>query len=364
MLKHPTKLEINLKSLVHNLNYYKSLVPSETKMMAMVKAFSYGNGGYELAEILQQNNIDYFGVAFNKEGVKLRKSGITTKIAVMNPDSDISDIIEYNLEPTFFSISKLKYFISQLKDYSGKKIPVHLKFNTGMNRLGFSEHEKQDLLGILKSTEKVFVQSVFSHLSASDEAIHDDFTHEQIAKLTKICNTIEGDLPYKFMKHITNSLGVERFPEASFDMVRIGIGLYGFSSENQGKLKNVSTLKTEISQIRNVAKGETVGYNRKWKVNKESKIAIIPIGYGDGISRQLSNGVGEVLINKQKALIVGNVCMDICMLDITNINAKEGDEVIIFGDDYPADKLAEKLNTISYEIITAVSERVERVYLG
>jgi len=358
-----SKLIINLKAIVHNFNYYKSLVPKKTKIMVMVKAFSYGNAGHEIAKILQKKNIDYLGVAFSKEGVALRKAGIVTKIAVMNSDLDIENIIKYNLEPTFYSISKLKNFISQLKDYSEKKIPIHIKINTGMNRLGFNENEIKDLIELLKNAKSFFVQSVFSHLVASDEAVHDDFTREQILNFKKISTFIENALQYKFIKHIANSLGTERFPEASLDMVRIGIGLYGFSSSNQYKLMNVSTLKTKISQIRTVEKGETVGYNRKWKVEKESIIAIIPIGYGDGISRQLSNGVGQVLINKQQAPIVGNVCMDICMVDITNITANEGDEVIIFGDDYTANEIAKLLNTISYEIITGISERVKRVYM-
>lgn len=363
MSNHPTKLIINLKAIVHNFNYYKSLVPSKTKIMVMVKGLSYGCGTHEVAQILEKNNVDYLGVAFTKEGLALRKAGINTKIIVMNPDDDVDEILKYNLEPTFFCFSKLKQFIGQLKSFPNANIPIHIKINTGMNRLGFNHNEVENLISILKEAKNYYVKSVFSHLAASDEEIHDSFTRQQISEFKKIVLNFENALPYKFTKHIANSLATERFPEASFDMVRIGIGLYGFSPFNQGKLLNVSTLKTKISQIRKVRKGETVGYNRKWVVDNDSEIAIIPIGYGDGINRKLSNGVGQVFVNKKQVSIIGNVCMDICMLDVTGINAKEDDDVIIFGDDYTANDVAKRLNTISYEVITGITERVERVYV-
>jgi len=363
--KHRTVLEVNLEALTHNFNYYKSLLPPETKTMVMVKALSYGSGTSEIAELLQHHQVDYLGVAIADEGVSLRKSGITTKIMVMNPDENsISDIIDYKLEPEIYSFSILDTFLNKLDDYSGVKLPVHIKVDTGMKRLGFCDFEIDELLKKLQKTELLYVKSVFSHLAASDEAQHDDFTKQQILTFSEISNKFTNALDYHFIRHISNTSGIERFPQATFDMVRIGIGLYGFNGADDGKLMNVSTLKTRITQVKTVLKGETVGYGRKWTAKRKSKIAIIPIGYADGLSRQLSNEVGEVLINGQKALIIGNVCMDMCMIDITDLHAKEDDEVIIFGDEYPASEIAKKLNTISYEIITGVSERVKRVYLG
>ncbi len=363
--KHRTVLEINLEAIVHNLNYYKSLILPKTKTMVMVKALSYGSGTYEIANLLQHHGVDYLGVAIADEGVRLRKAGITTRIMVMNPDENsISDIVDYQLEPEIYSFKILNSFLNKLKDFSGKKLPVHIKIDTGMKRLGFCDYEINELADILKDYNFIYAKSVFSHLVGTDEAIHDDFTNLQISKFNDACKIISEKLDYNFTKHILNSSGIERFPNAVFDMVRIGIGLYGFSPNNNDKLQNVSTLKTRISQIKQVAKGETIGYSRKWTAKQDSKIAIIPIGYADGLSRQLSNEVGEVLVNGQKAFIVGNVCMDMCMIDITNINAKDDDEVIIFGNDYPASEIAKKLNSIPYEIITGVSERVKRVYLG
>jgi len=363
--KHRTVLEINLEAITHNFNYYKLLIPAKTKTMVMVKALSYGSGTHEIAGLLQHNGVDYLGVAFADEGVKLRKAGITTRIMVMNPDENsISDIINYQLEPEIYSFKVLDAFLNKLKTNSVKNLPIHIKIDTGMKRLGFCNFEIDKLINILNSNEFLHVQSVFSHLVATDEAEHDDFTKKQISTFTKVSTKISEALPYKFLKHILNTSGIERFPNAVFDMVRIGIGLYGFSANNKSKLMNVSTLKTRVSQVKYVAKGETIGYSRKWKAKQDSKIAIIPIGYADGLSRQLSNDVGQVLINNQKVPIVGNVCMDMCMIDITNVNAKEDDEVIIFGDNYTANEIAKKLNTIPYEIITGVSERVKRVYLG
>ncbi len=363
--KHRTVLEINLEAITHNLNYYKSLVSPEIKTMVMVKAFSYGSGTYEIAGLLQHHHVDYLGVAFADEGVELRKSGITTPIMVMNPDSDsLSDIIDFKLEPEIYNFKIFDALIQKLDNHSGSPIPVHIKLDTGMKRLGFCDFDVEELICRLTKYEQIFVKSIFSHLVAADEPEHDGFTKEQINKFRNISDKIIENLKYPVLRHISNTSGIERFPEAVFDMVRIGIGLYGFSKNNNGKLMNVSTLKTRITQIKNVYKDETVGYGRKWKAKCNSKIAIIPIGYADGLSRQLSSGVGEVLINGQKVPIAGNVCMDLCMIDITGIDANEGDEVIIFGDEYPASEIAKKLNTIPYEIITGISERVKRVYLG
>jgi alanine racemase len=363
--KHRTVLEINMEALVHNLNYYKSLIPPETKKMVMVKALSYGSGTYEIAALLQHHGIDYLGVAFADEGVKLRKAGITTKIIVMNPDEDdINDTIDYQLEPEIYNLRILKLFNERLDDYSGIKLPVHIKVDTGMKRLGFSESEIPELIRTLKQSENVRVQSVFSHLVGADEVQHDAFTNMQIGLFKTISDRLAESIGYPVLRHILNTSGIERFPEAAFDMVRIGIGLYGFTAGDTSRLMNVSTLKTSITQIKPLMKGETVGYGRKWKAENDTVIAVIPVGYADGLSRQLSNGKGEVLVKGKRAPIIGNVCMDMCIIDIGGIDAKEGDEVIIFGDAYPASIIAEKLHTIPYEIISGISERVKRIYKG
>ncbi len=361
--KHRTVLEINMEAMVHNLNYYKSFLKPETKVMVMVKALSYGSGTYEIAKLLQHHQVDYLGVAFTDEGTKLRQAGITTNIMVMNPDEDgFRDIIDNYLEPEIYGFRILDAFAEKVEKYSDKKIPIHIKLDTGMKRLGFCDYEIDDLIERLKKYPQIFVKTIFSHLAASDEKDKDNFTEFQIEKFRKLSNKLIKSLNYKIDRHILNSSGIERFPDASFEMVRLGIGLYGFGN-NPDKLMNVSTLKTRILQTKKVKKGETIGYGRSRTAEKDLTIAVLPIGYADGFSRALSNDVGEVLINGKLCKIVGNVCMDMCMADITDKDINEGDEVIIFGDDYPASKIAEKLNTIPYEIITGVSERVKRVYL-
>ncbi len=362
--KHRTILEINTEAVVHNLNYYKSLLTKNTKITVMVKALSYGSGTYEIAKLLQHHKVDCLGVAFTDEGVKLRNAGITTDIIVMNPDEDgFTDIIDYNLEPEIYGFHILNAFAKKTETYTGKKMPVHIKMDTGMKRLGFCDYEIDELIQQLKNYPQIYVKTIFSHLAVSDEPDNDEFTKQQISKFKKISKKIISELGYPVDRHILNSSGIERFPEANFEMVRLGIGLYGFGF-NQDKLMNVSTLKTQILQIKKVKKGETVGYGRKWTANKDTKIAILPLGYADGFSRALSNGVGEVLIKNIKVPIIGNVCMDMCMADIGSLNAEEGDEVIIFGDEFPASEIAKKLNTIPYEIISGISERVKRIYLG
>lgn len=363
--KHRTVLEINLEAITHNLNYYKSIVPSGSKIMVMVKAFSYGSGTHEIASLLQHHHIDYLGVAFADEGVKLRKAGITTKIIVMNSDEEsISDIIEYKLEPEIYNFRILDAFSDRLDDYSLSKMPVHIKLDTGMNRLGFCLKDVDTVIRRLKEKNNLVVKSVFSHLVAADEPIHDEFTNRQIADFKESSDKIIRSLNYPIIRHIANTSGIERFPEAIFDMVRVGIGIYGFNNNDNDKLMNVSTLKTRITQLKEVKKGESVSYGRKWMAKTDSKIAVIPIGYADGLSRKLSNEAGEVLVKGTKVHIVGNICMDMCMINVTGLNVHEGDEVIIFGDDYPASEIAKKLNTIPYEIITGISERVKRVYIG
>jgi len=360
---HRTILEVNLTAMVHNLNYFRSLLDTKTKLMVMVKAFSYGSGSSEIANLLQYHRVDYLAVAIADEGVELRTEGIRTPIVVMNPElHSFETMLDYNLEPEIYSLSVLKNFESVIKKSGLKNYPIHLKLDTGMYRMGFVGSELDELIGYLKDNPHFYIRSVFSHLAGSDEEIHDDYTQSQINKFEAWTDKIRAEFPYQIDRHILNTSGIERFPKAQFEMVRLGIGLYGVSATNQNKLMNVSSLKTTISQIKWVDKDQTVGYSRKGKLNKKSRIGIIPIGYADGFNRKLSNGVGHVLVNGKTAPVVGNICMDMCMIDLTDIDAKEGDAVTIFGDDYSLNKMAEQLDTIPYEILTTVSRRVKRIY--
>ena len=365
---HETTLEINLNALINNLNYYRSLLKPETKIAAMVKAFSYGSGSFEIANALQFHHIDYLAVAYTDEGIELRKTGITTPIIVMNPEDESFDaMLKYNLEPEIYNFRILHLLDKAIKrnllNYDNA-ISIHIKLDTGMYRLGFEANDIPELIDYLKQNKQIHVKSIFSHLVGSNELQHDDFTHLQIERLSEISSQIISSLDYPVMRHILNSAGIVRFPEAQFDMVRLGIGLYGVASTDTEKkhLENVSSLKTIISQIKNVPAKDSIGYGREYIANKDMKIAVLPVGYADGLSRSLSNGKGKLMIKGKIAQIVGNVSMDMCMVDITDINAEEGDEVIIFGDDYPINNLAKQLGTIPYEVLTSVSRRVKRVY--
>ena len=363
---HRTVFEINLQAVVHNLNEYRSLLKPDTKILVMVKAFAYGVGNYEIANILQHERIDYLGVAYTDEGVELRKAGINIPIIVMNPDTDnFNDFISYNLQPEIYSFDILEQFYTQLHGKINNSFPIHLKIETGMNRLGFVEADIPKLIHTLKKYNKLRVESIFSHLAGSPDSIFDEFTEQQISEFEKISSFIQKEFQYPIMQHLLNSAGIERFPKAQYDMVRLGIGLYGISAPKTNlSLQNIGTLKSRISQIKTVTKNQTIGYDRKGKVQQKTIIAIIPIGYADGLNRRLSNGKGKVLIkNKHFAPIIGNICMDMCMLDITNIPAKVNDEVIIFGDKYPVSKLASQLDTIPYEILTSIPQRVKRIYV-
>ncbi len=361
---HRTVLEVNLSAMVHNLNYFRSKLEPTTKVLAMVKAFSYGSGSYEIANMLEYQKIDYLGVAFADEGVALRQSGISTPIIVMNPEeTGYRSMIEYNLEPEIFSFGELHRFTQAAKSFQMERFPVHIKLDTGMHRLGFVEQEIESLCQELVSNNYVNVKSVFSHLAASDEPRHDDFTRHQVKCFDSMCNRISKSLNKTFYRHILNSMGIERFPEAQFDMVRLGIGLYGINPFNQDLLQNVSSFKTIISQIKTILPGETIGYGRKGKAEKETTIAIIPVGYADGFSRKLGNGIGRFWINESYVPVIGNVCMDMCMADITGIEAKEGDTVEIFGNHISILQLAEWMDTISYEVFTGISGRVKRIYI-
>lgn len=361
---HETVLEIDMSAMVYNLNYFRSKLKRSTKMTVMVKAFSYGTGMAEVARLLEYHQVDCLAVAIADEGVSLRKSGIKMPIMVMNPEDDSFDLmIEYGLEPNIYSTSVLTKFLRAAKRNAVVGFPIHIKVDTGMKRLGFETcDDMRKVAEVLAPNPELHIKSVFSHLVGSDDAMHDDFTLGQIAKFKELSSSLIEACGYSIDRHILNSAGIERFPEYQFEMVRLGIGLYGISALGDDKLMNVSTLKTTISQIRMIKKGESIGYGRKSYASRDMKIAVIPIGYADGMNRHLSNGVGTVWVNGDIAHIIGNICMDMCMIDITDCQAKEGDKVIVFGKEHQASIMADTLGTIPYEIFTSISQRVKRVY--
>ncbi len=362
---HETVLEINLNSLVHNLNYYRSRLKPQTKIMAMVKATSYGSGSFEVANILQFHHVDYLAVAYSDEGVELRKSGIGLPIMVMNPElMNFERMIKYRLEPEVYNFRQLNQLAEIFNKHTGEPFKIHLKLDTGMHRLGFEEREINELVVRLINNKNLHIQSVFTHLAGSDEAEHDGFTKLQFDRFKKMSDEIIRNFNYPILRHTLNSSGILRFSEAQYEMVRLGIGLYGIAatSNEQNHLQQVATLKTTISQIKNVPANETVGYSRMGKLKRDTIVATVAIGYADGISRRLGNGIGKMLVNGKLAPIIGSVCMDMCMLDITDIPAKEGDEVIVFGTEYPVTEMAKAVGTIPYEVLVNVSQRVKRVY--
>jgi alanine racemase len=365
---HETVLEINLNALEHNLNYYRSLLKPDTKIMAMVKAFSYGIGSFEIANALQFHRIDYLAVAYADEGVELRKAGITVPIMVMNPDEESFDsIIQHNLEPEIYShriLEKLENAIKKNILPKDKPVKIHVKVDTGMHRLGFMEDELPRLVEKLHANRMIYLQSVFSHLSASEDPSEGEFTLGQIKVFERMSRQIISPDDHPVLMHILNSAGITRYPEAQYDMVRLGISLYGVASidEEQPKLESVAQLKSTISQIKTISTGESVGYNRTYKAGRKIRMAIVPIGYADGLSLALSNGKGHLLTGGVLAPVIGKVCMDMCMLDITGVEAEEGDEVIIFGPERPLQDLAKEMGTIPYEVLAGLSRRVKRVY--
>lgn len=366
---HETVLEINLNAVIHNLNLFRSRLKPETKLMVMVKAFSYGSGSYEIANTLQFHRADYLAVAYADEGVELRKSGITLPIMVMNPEEQSFDaMIRYKLEPEIYSFRILNHFTDLLKhksaEMNNERMPIHIELETGMRRLGFEEAELNELIIRIKNNKYIKVASVFSHLVAADEPIHDSFTEEQIRLFDKMSMQLISHFKYPVLRHILNSAGVLRFPQAQFDMARLGIGLHGVAAttNEQRQLQMVSTLKTTVSQLRQVKAGETVGYSRKGVAKQDMMVATVGIGYADGLNRKLGNGVGKMLVLGQYAPIVGSICMDMTMIDVTGIPAREGTEVVVFGQDYSIMEIAKQLDTIPYEVLTSISERVKRVY--
>lgn len=362
-IRHITRLEINLNALIHNFNYFKSLVPPGTKLMVMVKALSYGSGTHEIAQLMQYHKADYLAVAFIDEGVALRQAGITIPIMVMSPEEQgFRPMVQHKLEPEIYSWPFLRKIIAWLQAEGISNYPVHIKIDTGMHRLGFAWEDAEKLAVFLSEQNTVRVVSVFSHLAGSEDPGLDEFTRWQIATFRKAAEKLQAQLPYPFLRHILNSAGIERFSDASFEMVRLGIGLYGISAVHPEKLQQISTFKSVVSQVRDIRAGETVGYNRRGKVESDSTIAVIPVGYADGLDRRLGNGTGQFWINGHTAPVIGNICMDMCMIDVTGIPVAEGDEVVLFGGPVPVTIMAEKLNTIPYEVLTGISSRVKRVY--
>ncbi|MBU2649827.1 MAG: bifunctional UDP-N-acetylmuramoyl-tripeptide:D-alanyl-D-alanine ligase/alanine racemase [Bacteroidetes bacterium] len=365
---HETVMEINLNALVNNLNLYRSRLKPITKIMAMVKAFSYGSGSYEIANTLQFHRIDYLAVAYADEGVELRKAGIIVPILVMNPEEESFDsMITHQLEPEIYSfhiLEKLENAIGKNIIPLNKPVKVHIKLDTGMHRLGFEEKDLDELIERLKKNKLIYVESVFSHLAASDMPEHDGFTRQQIERFRIMGEKVREAAGHPVMMHILNSAGIIRFPEAQFQMVRLGISLYGVSNvpEEQKKLENVSTMRSVISQVKHIPAGESVGYNRNGLSENDRKIAIVPVGYADGLHRNLGNGQGHLMVHDQLVPITGDVCMDMCMIDVTGLEVKEEDEVIIFGKNRPIPELAKEMQTIPYEVLSGISRRVKRIY--
>ena len=360
---HETILEVDLNALVDNLNHYRSLMKPETKMVCMIKADAYGAGAIEIAKTLQEHRVDYLAVAVADEGAELRRAGITQNILVMNPEmSSFKTLFDYDLEPEVYSFRLMNALIKAARGQGITGWPVHIKLDTGMHRLGFSPDETGKLIEYLKRQQAIIPRSVFSHFVGSDSDDFDAFSTLQFERFDQASRQIQAAFSHKILRHIDNSAGIEHFPERQLDMVRLGIGLYGVDPRTNKMLSTVSTLKTTILQLRNVAKDETVGYSRKGTLYRDSRIAAIPIGYADGLDRHLGNRHGYCIVNGQKAEYVGNICMDVALIDVTDITCQEGDTVEIFGKSLPVSVLSDILQTIPYEVLTSVSGRVKRVY--
>ncbi|MCK0130272.1 alanine racemase [Flavobacteriaceae bacterium F08102] len=359
-----TVLEIDLKALSHNFNFIKSKLSAHTKTLGVIKAFAYGSDAIEVAKALVLENVDYFAVAYTQEGVALRDAGICTPILVLHPQmADLETIIDRGLEPSLYNFRIFRAFLNVVKAKDQKNYPIHIKFNTGLNRLGFNSLETGDFCNEFKNQSVLDLRSVFSHLAASEDRNENEFTKGQIVKFVEITKHLNNELGISPMRHILNSSGIFNYPEAQFDMVRTGIALYGFGNDPlyTQKLKPVFKLKTVISQIHEIKPGESVGYNRKFKAMKPMRTATLPIGHADGIHRAFGDRKGFVWIDGQKAEIVGNVCMDMIMVDVSTIKCEEGDEVVIFENQHQVNLLAEQIDSISYEILTAISQRIKRI---
>jgi len=361
---HDTILEVNLNAMVHNLNYYRNHIPKGTKIMAMVKASGYGTGTHEIAHILNFHHVEYLGVAYADEAIELRNHGIKLPIMVMNAEeAEYNLLIENNLEPVIYNFENLFDLIEHHK--AGGKVPaIHIELDTGMHRLGFETNKLNDLIEVLKKENGIQIKSVFSHLAAADEAEMDEFTLQQISAFKKSTDQIEKAIDKKFIRHIANSAGASRFKEAAFDMIRLGVGLYGVGADEQeqAKLQPVISLFSTIAQISEVKKGESIGYGRSFVAENDMTIATVPIGYADGYRRSLGNGKGKMFINGQPANVVGRVCMDMTMIDITGLNVEIGEKVEIIGEIHPIEIFARSMDTIAYEVLTSISQRVRRIY--
>jgi len=360
---HVTKLEINLKALLHNFYYLKNKTKPKTKVLAVVKAFAYGLEPCLIASKLEKEGVDYFGVAYANEGIVLRKNGIKKPILVLHAQpQNYHLLIKNKLEPNLYSLYTLKQFLNFAEEKNIYKYPIHLKFNSGLNRLGFDINEVDEIVELIQNNKSVCVASVMSHFAASEDRNEQEFTKKQISTFNNIIVLLSSKLSNPFTTHMSNTSGVINYPNAHFDMVRLGIGLYGFGNDTKetARLKNVVSLTSIISQIRNIKKGESVSYNKAFTAEQNEKIAIVPIGHADGFSRPLGCGKGYVTINGQKAYTSGNVCMDMILVNITHIDCKEGDEVVIFNNQSTVEEFASICNTISYEILTAISNRIKR----
>ena len=362
-----TVLEINLDHLEHNYHYLRSKLRPETKFMGVVKAFAYGSDSVKIAKKLEALGADYLAVAYVNEGVQLRDAGLRMPIIVLHPQPiNFKTLLECSLEPSIYSLKILSQFLDAAKEQKQNNYPVHLKFNTGLNRLGFCVNDIDEIAKQLKNRNELKVVSVFSHLAVSEDLKEKTFTQSQLERFQKIVLTIDESLGYSPMKHLLNTSGIINYSEAQYDMVRSGIGLYGFGNDPEvdAKLKPVATLKTIISQIHKIEPGETIGYNRAFASKNYMITATLPIGHADGIGRQYGNGNSYVHVKGRKAQTLGNVCMDMIMIDITNINCTEGDEVLVFGENLSAAEFSATANTISYEILTSISQRVKRVFIS
>lgn len=366
---HQTLFEIDLNAFKHNLKYYKSLVNPSTKIIVMVKAFAYGLGLSKISEVLSGENVDYLAVAYTDEAVELRKAGYQKPLLVFNPEPHCFDnIIRYHIEPEIYSLDILQAFIDTINNNAAYQMaapfPIHIKLDTGMHRLGFMPYEVPELIEKVKASGKLNIKSVFTHLVAAEMPEHDHFTREQINLFLHLFDEIEHSFSYPILKHVLNSAGIERFPQYQMDLVRLGIGLYGFTTnaQTEKKLKPVCHLYSRIAQIKTVKQGDTVGYGRSFVAPSDRQIAIVFLGYADGLPRSLSNK-GELYVNGKMAPIVGNVCMDITMIDVTGITCKVGDMVEVFGPNFKLKQFADMIGTIPYEVLTDISSRVRRIYL-
>jgi alanine racemase len=363
--KHVTQLEVNLSAMRNNLNHFRNAIANDVLVLAMVKAQSYGTGLVDIAKFMQQESVNYLGVAYADEGVALREAGITLPIMVMNPEANAFDeIIDYDLEPSIFSPEVLQSFIHQLILRQKTNFPIHIKLDTGMNRLGFIHDEIPELIQVLNTQPEVFVKSGFSHLSVADDTNERTFTFGQIREFEIMTGALKDGVGYAFKRHLANSSATLNYPQAHFDMIRVGIGLYGLMTARKKELENVLTLHSQLSQIKHLKEGDSVGYGREFIARKEEKIGIVPIGYADGIRRGLSEGKWFFIINGKKAPIIGKICMDMCMVNLEGIDAKVGDAVQMLGEGNSVFDMAKELYTIPYEVISSISSRVHRVYLG